>query len=149
MCTSPAATRGKSKRLAQRLEQLQATRIEAAGQELHPYPQTPCKTFAQPTAVRLVPWQRHLPVRGSQMIKHPSSAFSRSVRAEPIAALGAGAPRPADQAAQGAVGGAIGGECHELEVIGERISDADDQRQSMLLGGDVGAHHAGQASIRR
>ena len=88
MCTSPAATGGSSSVSPSACKQRQAPRIGAAGQELDAEPQAPCETLAQPATVLAWCGSSARPVCGSQMIRHPSSAFSRSCALEDIAAFG-------------------------------------------------------------
>ena len=64
-----------------------------------------------------------------------------------IAALGARASCPADQAAQGAVAGAVGRQDHELQIIRAAQLRPDDQRQPVLLGCDMRTHHPGQRAF--
>ena len=143
MCTSPAATRGNSSVLPSVFEERQAARIEAAGQELDADPQAPREALAQPPAVlRSCCGSGVRPARGSQ-IEQTSVEGVLEIRAlEPVAALGAGAPRAADQTAHRAIARPIGCQHHELEPIGAVELRADDQRQLVALGGDVRAHHA-------
>ena len=80
--------------------------------------------------------------------------------AQPVAALGRGAPQPGDEAAQPPVAGQVAGQRDEGEAAGHaavapalalrRLDGelaADDQRQAVLLRRDVRPHDAGQAAF--
>ena len=83
------------------------------------------------------------PARTRQPNDQTSLECVLEIRAlERIAAFGAGAARSADQTAQCAIARPVGGQRHEFELIDTVELRADDQRQFVLLGSDMGAHHA-------
>ena len=114
-----------AERLAERLQEFQAARIEAAGQELDTDPETPGKALAQPAAVAFVARQSRPSGLGQPENQASVEGILEILTLEPIAALGARAPCPADQTAERAVGCPIGGERHELERVGRRRPDGD------------------------
>ncbi len=122
MCTSPAATRGRPSALpsASRSSRRRASKPPVKSSTA--YPQTPGKPLAQPAAVAFVARQSNPSGRRQPENQASVESVLEILTLEPVAALGARAPRPADQTAERAVGRPIGGERHELEVAGAAVS---------------------------
>ena len=133
---------------AERRELGEATRVTAAGQQFHADPQAPGEALAQPRTLR----RTQAGDCGGSCRGQPDDEALRERAVEVgglqrVTALGCGAPRLADQAAQGAVAGARGRERDELQAVGEAQLAADQQCEAVFFRGDMGADDAGERAF--
>ena len=134
-------------RRAKRLQECEALRIGAAGQELDAEPKAPGEALAQPAAVRRLARQQR-PAGLRQPEDQASVERILEIPAlEDVVALGPSAPRASDQPGERAVARAVGRERHELERIDAAELRPDDEWQLALLGRDVRAHHTRERAL--
>ncbi len=138
---------GQPQRFAQRFERLQTAHVEAAGQQFHAYPQASLESFAQPPAILIMPLRRPAACMRQPDDQAPIESVLEVGTRQRIAAFDVGPACPADQAAHGAVARAIGGQRHEFQPVDAGELRAYDQRQTLFLGGHMGAHHPRQRAF--
>jgi hypothetical protein len=126
----------------QRLHGGKARGIIRPAQQRAAHPGATRKAAGQPAGG----FERRLLVR-QQHRQHARAQALNILPGQPITTLVSRPPAAADQLAQIAVAVAVGGQQHQPRAVVQAQLGADDERQAVLPGRPVRAHHAAQAAF--